>query len=204
MITAPETRRSQLLDFYNTISEGIGSECLKIAYAGGLRRFKPDPHDIEIVVLPIWDTNLFGERAETHVGIDAKLDALVQKGVLEWDTKVPRNGVRYKRFVIPSLDNFPCEIFFADEQNWGNILTIRTGDADFSRLLVTPIEEGGLMPFGMRQIDGYLRSNGLILPCVTEREFFARLGVEWVPPRERHMGSIVRLRRELCVGESID
>jgi hypothetical protein len=75
-------------------------------------------------------------------------------------------------------------------------LAIRTGNAEFSHLLVKQVDLGGLMPEGMHHADGFLWRYGERVPCPTEEAFFQALGLPLVPPAERNADTALRLRKE--------
>ena len=100
------------------------------------------------------------------------------------------------------------DLFIAEPGNWGNVLAIRTGNAAFSKGLVTERRSGGLMPPDLYQRDGFLWCrNGFgrvrtppsgsdeRLECPTEEAFFAALGLPTLPPAERDEGAVARLWR---------
>lgn len=174
---------------------------LRAEIAGSLRRGKADVGDVEIVLQPRMDTDLFGEPISTSAALDGGVTRCFAEGLLAWDTAVIRNGPRHKRFVLPAL-GIPLDLFLPAPESWGNILAIRTGDADFSRLLVTQRYKGGLLPNWMRHGDGRLfaRAPGYpdfreepepndytesVLACPTEEAFFGFLGLDVPPMRLR-------------------
>lgn len=73
----------------------------------------------------------------------------------------------------------------------------RAGNADFSRLLVTPRNKGGLMPSNLQQKDGYLWVANNRVICRTEQDFFNALGIPFVEPRERNEQTADRIKRGL-------
>ena len=91
----------------------------------------------------------------------------------------------------------PLDLFIADEDNLGNILAIRTGNAEFSHQLVTPRNQGGLMPSYLKQKDGYLWNGNNQIVCRTEQEFFDALGIPFVEPRERNEQAASEIKRGL-------
>ena len=164
----------------------IASACERVEVAGGIRRCKAQPHDVEIVAVAHYtdDTDLFG-----GVNHASQLEALImdllytERVGLRLDDKVKRNGQHYKRFLFQEE---VIELFIAEPSNFGNIYAIRTGDSDFSHTLVTPRNQGGLMPSNMRQKDGYLWRDDERLTCQHEEDFFRALGVINVPPAKRN------------------
>jgi hypothetical protein len=204
----PET----VLGFAQSLRDTLSPACTRLSLAGGLRRGKPDPHDVEVVIQPVFDTDLFGEQATTYSHLDAVLDALVAEGSLRWDEDVKRRGPRYKRFVAPALDRLPVELFLAHRpENYGVVLAIRTGDAEFSQAFVTPQLYQGLLPNLLVVKDGCLYrytawrdafwarnhkgvGKGTIVPCCTELDFFNALRLPVISPHERCAEGVQRLR----------
>lgn len=128
--------------------------------------------------------------------LDAQIEALVESGEFAFDTETARNGERYKRFVC---DNMPIDLFIAAPDNYGNILAIRTGNANFSQLLVTHRNKGGLMPSWMHHKDGYLWNGNAKVICRTEEDFFSAIGIPFINPADRHEATVKKLRSGLKV-----
>lgn len=176
--------------------ERLAPACQQIKVAGGIRRGKPEVKDIEIVCEPRYDhtLNLFGEASNQTSQLDRRLRELIDDGAIAFDANLRRNGDRYKRLVIRDAERTPIDLFIASAGNWGNILAIRTGDADFSRALVTSRPQGGLMPADMRQKDGMLWHRGQPIECFTEADFFYQLGFFAIPdPTDRTAATARRL-----------
>jgi DNA polymerase/3'-5' exonuclease PolX len=171
--------------------------CELITIAGSLRREKPEVKDIEIVAVPsmrpVDSVDLFGTPEGKEVNeLDERINELVRIGQLHFDPIVKRNGERYKRFMVSGI---VLDLFIADNSNYGNTLAIRTGNADFSRLLVTPRRSGGLMPGNLKQADGYLWDGNNIVECPSEEAYFEALSIRWVEPMVRTAEVAVKLIR---------
>lgn len=166
--------------------------------AGSMRRGKEPNHDFEIVIEPVWDESLLGEREESHSGIDIEIATMLKQKFLVPHRTHPLDGVRLKKFSVPSLHNFTVELYFADERNFGYIFAIRTGDSDFSRLLVTQRAAGGCLPRHLVCHNGYLkhRDGGEVIPCAKESDFFRAIGVPNSPPSVRSAGLVQMWRNE--------
>jgi DNA polymerase/3'-5' exonuclease PolX len=184
----------------------LAPACAEIVVAGSIRRERPDVRDIELVArsLPGAPRPTFGDRTPAPSHLEACIiTALVDKA-LRLDPGNRKNGPKYKRFLDAS--GIGVDLFIADEQNWGNVLTIRTGDSDFSHRLVTQRGFGGCMPEDLRQDGGYLwryaGHEGLErerIPCPTEESFFAALGIAEIPePPTRDAGLARRLAATLA------
>ena len=143
---------------------------------------------------------MFG-AATVRNELEDLIHQLVGAGSLEFDMQVRRNGPRHKRLLIREgfkhWNSVACvlDLFIADEANWGNTLAIRTGDADFSRMLVTPRRAGGLMPGHLAQHDGSLWHGDERIDCLTEERFFEALGLAWVEPQVRNIATAHDLAR---------
>lgn len=84
--------------------------CQRIQIAGSVRREKPEVKDIEIVAIP------------QSIGFMEQVNKL-QK------IKGQATG-KYTQRYLP--EGIKLDLFMADRDNWGLILAIRTGSADFS------------------------------------------------------------------------
>jgi len=160
--------------------------CDRIEIAGSVRRQKKEVKDIEIVYIPSVGhraVDLFGTE-EPYRLPDVTLRNLERMDILVPDQRVKRWGDKYKR-AVHVASGMVVEMFAADADNWGYILALRTGPADFNKLLVTPQVYGGALPFGRRVNGGYVWGSREIVPVPEEEQFFAEVGVPCWPPEER-------------------
>lgn len=186
-MTSIASKRIPLADA-ERIAEGLRQAlalgCERIAVAGSIRRRKESVGDIELVAIPKMGSrpNLFGEPIEYNM-LDDILARLAPDSLTRHPTK-PANGARLKRFWLTQHE-ITVELWLCRPDNWGNILAIRTGDADWSHLMVTPRALGGLMPPDLQQAQGILTRYGLPVPCPTEEAYFEALGIPWLDPERR-------------------
>jgi len=155
--------------------------------AGSIRREKAEVGDIEHVVIPRFGEvvppgGMFPERGNV---LWNHLDQLVSIGgaftkAVYGEGESFRWGERYRGVMFGGMKH---EVFVADANNLGAILTIRTGPADLSRELVTALRSRGYY----HMHEGYVRSlgDGAIRPCPTEEAFFELCGIPVVPPERR-------------------
>lgn len=145
--------------------------------AGSVRRHKPEVGDIEHVVIP--DGNALWARLESLLPGDGLWGEAV--GTIEkagYPDGSHRWGEKYRGVMFRG---FRHEIFAADALNWGAILAIRTGPAEFSQRLVTDIKRGGL-----RQDGGYVKdAHGNIVSVPDEATFLRLCGSAWIEPCDR-------------------
>lgn len=184
--------------------------CEQIVVAGSIRRECGCVNDIEILALPCWDRDPLTHPKPTHCRLDRVLLEAEQAGRFAYDQDVKRNGTRHKRLIVPSgcgdvyssaghCDRVPVDLFLTDAANFGNMLTIRTGNKEFSKACVTRFGPLALMPKCFQHDKGYLwrvtpgKPNQRVC-CPTEEEFFRLLGLPAVPPCERTLGKVMQLK----------
>lgn len=158
--------------------------CEQLQIAGGIRRRKAQPHDIELVAIakiePVFD--LFGHDIGERNLLEEALDLMVKEGQLKHG---PKNGPRQKQFVVlPSGVMLDLWIVRYPAQ-WGVIYSIRTGPAHYSHWLVTQQAKGGALPDDAYVQDGAVWYDNQPLPMPTEESFFAFLGIPVPNPAER-------------------
>lgn len=174
---------------YLTIARNLVAElapaCVQIEIAGGLRRHKPDPHDIELVAIPRMvplATTLFGEVQEDYSLLDEALIKMCDAGQLLPGSK---SGPRFKQFLVPPGNVFLDLFIVRPPAQWGYLLALRTGPAHYSKWLVTRRNAGGALPLDLTAKNGALWRNGELVETPDEATFFNALGIEMPAPRER-------------------
>jgi len=179
------------------ICAAFAPACDVISIAGSVRRGSTAVSDIEIVAVPKFFQQTMFLDPDWHAGsrLDACLESLVQRGALRWDTVIRRNGPHYKRLIVCSVET-PLDVFLAAPDNYGNLLTIRTGPSGFSTLLVMRRSMDGLLPRGFVHRNGYLWRNDMRLACASELAFFAAIGLDVPAPATRTAELIPNLRRQ--------
>ena len=168
--------------------------CERIEIAGSVRRGKPEVHDLEIVAIPkvTPQCDMFGNTVATTSAIEDPLHRLTQAGA-----KLIKDGPRYKQIAL--LEGINLDLFLVlPPAQWGVILTIRTGPAEFSHWIVTQRKTGGALPSNCRVKDGAvlegLTGEGKIIPMPEESDFFAFLGLGWIEPGQRQANWIWQRR----------
>ena len=154
---------------------------LTSSIAGSVRREVPMVGDIEIVCIPIDEFSMGLAFPEGYPGLVT-------------------NGVRLKRFKYPEK-KLQIELYITTESDYGRMVAIRTGSSAFSHINLA-IRWGRMGWAGTA--DGLRRKiecdkkgnvwrikpeykNCPTLPPVfeTEEDFFAFLGIPWIPPAKR-------------------
>lgn len=170
--------------------------CLTIAIAGSIRRRKPLVKDIEILAVPKTISepiNLFGDVHRERDLLDEEVRAWLEAGTVQPRLDVNGRqaiGTRYKRLLFRDVS---VDLFTARWENYGLVLAIRTGPAEFSKRLVSRTIQGGLLPFGYwvgkeggdTTKPSYLWCGNAVIPTPTEESLFAAIGVTWTRPEDR-------------------
>lgn len=155
------------------VLEQLRPHCIRAEIAGSIRRKKAMVGDIEIVAIPKpYSTGgLFNDNGIATV-------------VNQWE-KVRGNmeygKTKYTQRILPS--GIALDLFFAEEDNWGNIFAIRTGSADYSyKVLASTWASQGYKSEG-----GYLFKNGEKFGAKEEKDLFEKLGLRYVEPEARNL-----------------
>lgn len=167
------------------VTTSLAPACRRIEIAGSIRRDKPEVKDVEIVFEPaigLRQVDLFD--SEPYALTDDVLADLVSSGVLRPDDQVKRWGPKYKR-CIHVAGGLAVELFAADAENWGYVLALRTGPAEFNKILVSRPWAGGALSVGFNVDGGYVYHGGRRCVVATEELFFATLQLPCWPPSER-------------------
>ncbi len=184
----------------------------KIEIAGGVRREKPQPHDLEIVCQPTYE-QVFGHLNS----VDRRMHELVSLGKIQLGDpfvqvrKDPETGkereiwckapfsekyyrVKYKG---EKVDVFVC----TPPAEWGVELTLRTGDGGHNIWLVKQgwlrgiffreghlvqhvDDQGRYIPMGAKVKEGQ-KTYGKVLSTPEERNVFDVLRIPWKDPKDR-------------------
>lgn len=103
--------------------------------------------------------------------------------IVPW--KISPDG-KYWRGITEAVEGeelIKLDCFIANRDNWGSIMTIRTGSAQFSNALLAFIKNRTQY----RHRDGFLfdETNGNRVPLPEERDLFELVGLDWIEPSER-------------------
>jgi DNA polymerase/3'-5' exonuclease PolX len=156
--------------------------CDRIEVAGSIRRRVRVVHDVEIVCVPRARRDLFGELIDEPTALDRLVDELLEEGRLAprlSSAGTSSIGSKAKR-LLAVKSGLAIDVFAVlPPAQWGAILAIRTGPADFSRRLVTVCKERGLDCRDGRLV---ARGSGRELATPEEEDFFRACGVTYLEP----------------------
>ena len=167
------------------IVAALAPACERIEVAGSIRRRKAgEIKDVEVLAISHPCRPVFGQVPRTP--LVARVGDLRAEGRLTY--RLDKNGrkaagEKYQRLC---WNGYGLDLFIVTPVTWGMAMVIRTGDADFSHLLVTPQSFGGAMPPGLRcEALRLRRDDGSLLDTPEERDVFAALGLAWIEPPAR-------------------
>ncbi|MGV3617977.1 MAG: hypothetical protein ACO1SV_21840 [Fimbriimonas sp.] len=169
----------------------LGPTCERIQVAGSIRRRKREVGDVELLMIPKLESaaeNLFGE-SEAQVNRQFELvNTLVAEGVLE--DRLDKNGhrARGERYQRVTFEGTPVDLFCClPPAEWGYILMLRTGPAEFNERIVCPrVKNGTVLQIGQEFRDGALWDRGLKVATPEEEDLFDYLGIPWIAPEDRN------------------
>jgi DNA polymerase/3'-5' exonuclease PolX len=158
------------------IAERVKAEltphCERIEIAGSIRRRKPEVGDIEIVCIPaVVRGGLFGDLVERSPGVCRVVD--------QWRAIKGKASGKYTQRELP--DEIKLDVFTATVENWGLIVAIRTGSADYSHNVLA----AGWVRRGYVSKDGMLHRGDEPVVVREERDLFELIPVPWVEPERR-------------------
>lgn len=192
--TASRLPLAQARELAWELSALLSPACARIEIAGSIRRERSEIGDLELVAIPAlierWEPDLFGS-VQTLPPIDLlaeQTDKLLGDGVIGPWYDAHGNGRWGKRYRAFTYQETKIDLFSVlKPAQWGVILALRTGSADFSKRLVTPVEKGGWMPARMFCKDGLLWKNGLPLETPDEETLFEQLQKPYIAPSQREV-----------------
>ena len=162
----------------------IRPACHRVDIAGSIRRGKAEVSDIEIVCEPKRTAKLdmFGDV----VGWTHELEDIDQwRDVSRRDTNGHfAYGQKYMRLW---WREWPIDLFCTTPDSYGLVHMIRTGPWQFSKRMMTPQRDGGLMPNFLKVRDGQVLDAVTDSPLTVqdERKLFALWRMDYAEPERR-------------------
>lgn len=177
------------LDRFEWLCAELRPYCERIALAGSLRRGNQRVKDLELVVVPkfasVGDSLFEGMSAEVNT-LDKHLATMLVSGSIKKRVGNAGGTSWGPRAKFAVYEGVPVDIFSViPPAQWGLILAIRTGPAEFSMRITTSRLYGGLLPPGLRVSDGQVWKAGKSLPIPEEDDWFDLLGMKTPRPEDR-------------------
>jgi DNA polymerase/3'-5' exonuclease PolX len=170
----------------------IGNACAQLVIAGSLRRGLEHVGDIELVAVPYVhpDRDLFGvpnHLGERQDALHERVIRLIADGQIERRQYPSRRGAFGRKHKSLRYRGVGVDLFATTADQFGLMVLIRTGPADWSRRFVTHRSQGGMLPDWLRVTDGHLvnTDTGTIIPTPTEQAVFDAAQLPYVAPENR-------------------
>lgn len=178
--------------FAEELIDLLNPSCKRIEIAGGIRRGKSEPHDIELVAEPLIGGNNWGGLNDTTNWLGKRIRDLFVEYPMHFihapankrGAKAPFSEKYYKfLYKLAPIDLFAVTL----PAQWGTVFLIRTGDADFSHAFVTR-----LWNFGLQSVDGRIQETkgGKTLDTPEESDAFRLCHLPFIEPRERTLETL--------------
>lgn len=161
----------------------LSAACTRLVVAGSIRRLAPDVKDIELCAIPRMRLDLAGDVLDDD--LEVLVPELVRDSWLRWRTRsdgqLLARGPKFYALVHRD-SGMPIDLFVArPAAEWGAVLAIRTGPAEYSKKLVTLCKRRGLRCENNRLV----RTDGTAIDTPEERQFIEACGLEWAEPQWR-------------------
>lgn len=149
---------------------------------GSWRRGKEELSDIDIVLIPqIIELKDMFDNVTGTTPVQGFIDT-----INSWEKIRGQPEGRYCQRVI---DGQKVEIAIAQEDNYGCLKIIRTGNKEFSHHLMIRANK-----YGYEQRDGFLHNGDKVIPIREEIDYFNVLNLPYIHPSERDEHALRKLR----------
>lgn len=141
----------------------------EIETLGSIRRRCSLVSDIDLILrVKPYRSGLFETDFPRIVGDWTFVRGNLEYGITKEATRILPNGMQ-------------IEMYFADEENFGYLKTLRTGSSDFNKKVMLP----ALTRQGLVAKDGYITQDGHRIRVETEEQFFKIMGIRYIEPEDR-------------------
>jgi DNA polymerase/3'-5' exonuclease PolX len=152
--------------------------CERIWIAGSLRRHKSTVGDIELLIIPKIEAGIV-DRA------DAAIRSAISEGMLGYRLNA-RGSHTYgaqNKLLVYKHTGIGVDIFSTDQERWPVALVVRTGGAETNKMIATAAIRKGwrFNAYG----SGFTKGDGTKVVCLTEREVFEAVDLEYLAPEAR-------------------
>lgn len=165
--------------------EALRPYCHRVAVAGSVRRGREWINDIEVVAIPKStvrqpDVDIFGEPIGKAVTVRDPGFIMVVDSIANPLVKgKPSDGMNLQFF---TREGVKVDLFLCKPDTWGYIYTIRTGSAEFMRMVAAR-----WVQLGYKGVEGQITRFGKPVPVPEEADLFGLLGMRVPPPHAREL-----------------
>jgi len=182
--------REQALGAYNVLlAKGLADYFERLEVAGSVRRGREMVHDLDIVGIPRVACTFAIAEFMRGLCTDLKSfrggEKMVSAVVRSPSSSSPSSGTKDEgRGDEPTLREVQVDIYFATPENFGMLLTVRTGSAQHNVYMARMAKSIGLK---FAAGSGVLAPHGEVLGARTEEEVFGAFGLTVPEPRLREI-----------------
>lgn len=153
----------------------------RIQICGSVRRKKKEVSDLDLVLVPHRDAvkDMFGNVTGTQVAPE------FARIINQW-TKI--KGEADGKYTQRIVDGHKVEFTMCQQDNFGVLQIIRTGDSEFTHMLMKRVNK-----MGLEQRDGYLWRDDNRLTIEDEKDYFRILELPYIEPENRNADAFKRL-----------
>ncbi len=170
------------------VMELLGPCCERIEIVGAIRRLRRCVNDVAIVAIPKVIPSITGEP--WNVLLFEIIDREVKSG--RWHARHGHSiHARSSRYAITGRGDLQLDITLAMPTQWGVMLAVHTGPADYAQRIVVERYRGGLLDDGYQVQDSKLWFKNIYesrleqVPTPEEDDFLVYAG-GWIEPHLRH------------------
>lgn len=171
------------LEIAQQLCEEIQPYCERVEIGGSIRRKKAQVKDIELVLIPkkipvlVNNQLLLFDDQYARKGTDPALRSYLQQ--FSWVKGDITAGGKYQQVILKQ--GIALDLFTAEKNNWGYILTLHTGSGNFNHYSLIP----KLKANGYKMDQGWIKRNGDVIFTPEEEDLFRIAGLDYIPPEYR-------------------
>lgn len=168
------------------LSLRLADSCVRLQFAGSLRRGKPEVGDVELVYIPDFRSEPDGLFDSRRVNLaDAMLDDLLRAGVIAKRRNVHGSEMwgEKNKLAVHVASGVPVDFFATSEASWFNYLVCRTGGKESNMAIADAALRKGWRwhPYAGGFTDG--EGNPVRVTC--EEDAFRLVGLPALAPWDR-------------------
>ncbi len=162
----------------------IAPQTEKVLIVGSIRRKRPTVNDVDVAVMSREEPDLFGFPRPT---LHRRIRDLIHEGAVKARVKKDGKTMVGEDIACIEFEGFPVDVYYAKPHTWWGLVQVRTGSAEFNRMLAT------------RALDRHMRYHGdgtgiwsgdelrRIDDGASEQSIFQALDLRYYEPEEREV-----------------
>ena len=185
--------RAAAIEVAREMVRALEPACERIVIAGSLRRRKEAVGDVEVLLIPRYQSVLVERTQDLFVPTctileDMTEEVLIQligRGILNKRQNSLGSEVwgKCNRLALHVASGIPVDLFSTTKACWWNYVTCRTGGAENNVRIAAAAKAKGYTwhPYG----EGFSDQEGNLVPVESEQDVFRIVGLPYLEPWER-------------------